>query len=623
MNALDVIELDYAAGSIGVDLMMPVKVNRIELQPNSPLHRVTKAAHIRLYSSTNNVDYTRITGWKLVSKGKGKLEIVMNTPVTARFLKVKSMLDDRDDKFEPVNVAQFKNVPQDLIRVYYLMTSRVEDYSYDKVGNRLTETVTQRYPVARTYTYYPNSSRLKSNGKYSFEYDANGNLVKKETVASPIVTWLYTYDLFNRLLKVAKDGQTVSEYMYDESGLRIKKQGPNSAIYYAFDTGGNVLYEQEDRQYLSYIYIAGKHFARIDGNLDNSITKKYFYHTDHLGSTVLVTDEAGQQVYSSEYTPFGKQVSKEGELDRVAKFTGKDLDEDTGLYYFNARWYDQEIGRFISEDSVPISPEEPSTLNLYTYVENNPIIYTDSSGHNIDQKCEELLSKSARQLVDETLYRWLDTDPHERFGMTSGVEFADKFIMKLWYLQEREHILLEDLSVEKLDSLYMQEVKEQSVMAYTNMIVAFSMYQYQVQVKGAPTKNSSTENGNAGPEKRPSWRQSEKDVVEGTDYQPQKSFKNREGVPYGTKGSVRPEGYKPGSSIEVKNYNVTTTNGQNSLVNNVTKQYTKRVTNLPAGTKQTVVIDVRGQNVSNQTLMNIKNRIISKVGQNIEIIFRK
>ena len=146
--------------------------------------------------------------------------------------------------------------------------------------------------------------------------------------------WSYGYDLLNRLMKVSKNGSVVAEYLYDESGLRIKKTSPKDAVYYVFDTGGNVIYEQENRGYMEYVYVLGKHFARVDGNLDNSTVKKYFYHTDHLGSTVLVTDEAGQQVWSAEYTPFGKQMaSHEGQMDHATQFTGKDLDEDTGLYY--------------------------------------------------------------------------------------------------------------------------------------------------------------------------------------------------------------------------------------------------------------------------------------------------
>ena len=196
--------------------------------------------------------------------------------------------------------------------------------------------------------------------------------------------------------------------------------------YYAFDTNGNVLYEQENSGYLEYVYVLGKHFARVDGSLSDSTTKKYFYQTDHLGSTVLVTDESGGQVWSAEYTPFGKQTAADGELEHAAKFTGKDLDGDTGLYYFNARWYDQEIGRFVEED--PIQGEwigyldkksrlqtdkllkvalgneddkaksfeesaiEDSNIhkinitdrtNWYCYCNNNPINFVDPDGFNV------------------------------------------------------------------------------------------------------------------------------------------------------------------------------------------------------------------------------------------------
>lgn len=125
-------------------------------------------------------------------------------------------------------------------------------------------------------------------------------------------------------------------------------------------------------------------------------------------------------------------------------------------------------------------------------------------------------------------------------------------------------------------------------------------------------------------ESRPAWRQSELDV--GKDYEgydAQMSFINGEEVPYGTKGSVRPEFYKNGHSVEVKNYNVETSSGRNSLINNVSSQIKKRLTNLPEGTEQTVVIDVRGQDYNLEILRDIKNKIIEKSGYNAEILFKR
>ncbi|EAH4125159.1 hypothetical protein EQ518_14560, partial [Listeria monocytogenes] len=84
-----------------------------------------------------------------------------------------------------------------------------------------------------------------------------------------------------------------------------------------------------------------------------------------------------------------------------------------------------------------------------------------------------------------------------------------------------------------------------------------------------------------------------------------------------------PELYRQGHSIEVKNYNVQTSSGQNNLINNVSKQIKERLTNLPPGTEQTILIDVRGQNVSNDILKNIRSKILDKSGVKVEIIFKR
>ena len=125
---------------------------------------------------------------------------------------------------------------------------------------------------------------------------------------------------------------------------------------------------------------------------------------------------------------------------------------------------------------------------------------------------------------------------------------------------------------------------------------------------------------------RPSWRDSEIEIGKDyPNYEAQRSFLNGKEVPYGTKESVRPEYYHNGikNSIEVKNYNIETSAGRNRLINNISIQVKQRVMHLPEGTKQTVVIDIRGQNISSSSLREIRNRIIENSGSNVEVLFKQ
>ena len=112
------------------------------------------------------------------------------------------------------------------------------------------------------------------------------------------------------------------------------------------------------------------------------------------------------------------------------------------------------------------------------------------------------------------------------------------------------------------------------------------------------------------PSGRPTWRQSEKDFGRRfPDYFPQVSFKDRMEVKWGTKNSVRPDYYKPGESVEVKNYNVTTASGLRSLKNNILTHAEERRAHLPENTKQTVVLDVRGQGLSYEGLLRVYSEL--------------
>lgn len=123
---------------------------------------------------------------------------------------------------------------------------------------------------------------------------------------------------------------------------------------------------------------------------------------------------------------------------------------------------------------------------------------------------------------------------------------------------------------------------------------------------------------------RPTWRQSEIDALDDfPDYADQKSFINGEEVPYGTKGSSRPDLYTDGHSVEVKNYNVESASGRSNLVRTLVKQYEERLLNLPPGTRQTTLIDVRGQNASDDLVEALADKIAERTDGGLEILFKR
>lgn len=94
-------------------------------------------------------------------------------------------------------------------------------------------------------------------------------------------------------------------------------------------------------------------------------------------------------------------------------------------------------------------------------------------------------------------------------------------------------------------------------------------------------------------------------------------------MPYGAKGSSRPDFFKDSSSIEVKNYKITTSEGRSRLMNNISNQVNKIITDLPNETSQTIIINARGQNVSNDALRSIRDKILEKSNVNVNIQFKR
>jgi len=108
----------------------------------------------------------------------------------------------------------------------------------------------------------------------------------------------------------------------------------------------------------------------------------FYLHGDHLGSTAVATNAGGAKTNDVRYYAYG--VPRAGDpaaLPTDRAFTGQKLDRGTGLMYYGARYYDPALGMFLSPDTVVPEPGNPQGLNRYAYVYNNPLKYTDPSGH--------------------------------------------------------------------------------------------------------------------------------------------------------------------------------------------------------------------------------------------------
>ncbi|MDA8416700.1 MAG: hypothetical protein M0Z78_06490 [Betaproteobacteria bacterium] len=103
----------------------------------------------------------------------------------------------------------------------------------------------------------------------------------------------------------------------------------------------------------------------------------YFYHADGLGSVVALTDEKQKVVETYAYDSFGNLKDRDNALMQPFTYTGREWDKETGLYYYRARYYDPMEGRFVSRDPSGFAGGD---VNLYGYVQNNPVNHKDPSG---------------------------------------------------------------------------------------------------------------------------------------------------------------------------------------------------------------------------------------------------
>lgn len=163
-------------------------------------------------------------------------------------------------------------------------------------------------------------------------------------------------------------GQNVS-YGYDALGRRASRTANGSTTKFLYDGADVVLDKASDGSSVDYLNGGG-----IDNKLrqtsSSAPTSPQYFLQDHLGNTIALTDASGGVSERQQYEPFG--ASSGSTLTRYG-YTGREMDEATGLMYYRARWYDPQQSRFISEDPI-------GGMNRYAYANNNPTIYGDPLG---------------------------------------------------------------------------------------------------------------------------------------------------------------------------------------------------------------------------------------------------
>ena len=267
-------------------------------------------------------------------------------------------------------------------------------YTYDNVGNRLKE---DDGTTTTSYTYN-GLDQLKTSTKEKrtavdevrqYSYDANGNQTDVKNTKTG-QTESYTYDAENRLSKVAvtdKDGKTavIQQNRYNGEGQMIQKvEGSKTTNYYYQDGVVSYTTDGENSQ-------TSQNLIGTDGNI--LATQRYGSdHTDYLlynkdiqGSSTSLVKENGSADATYQYTDFGETtINGDNKVENEVCYTGGIYDQSTGLYYLNARYYNPEDGRFVTEDTYRGETNEPDTQNLYVYCADNPVNYVDPSGHWID-----------------------------------------------------------------------------------------------------------------------------------------------------------------------------------------------------------------------------------------------
>ncbi len=258
----------------------------------------------------------------------------------------------------------------------------VTTYTYDPAYNRDTELVVDLggttlkdldyiYDVRNQLTTI--DDQLDPAQDVTYAFDGNGNQVSKSQAGT---TTDFIFDARDNLRQVTTGGSTVGQFLYDDKGMRIEKLGDRGTERYTYDDL-SVLTQSDETNATIAKYDYGPNRLL---SLDHESEGTQFYLTDALGSVANLTRGDGGIQARYQYDAFGNYRQQVGTSFNRLGFTGHEVDTETGLIYFKARFYDPDTGRFLSHDAEEGAVANPPSLHRYLYVFQNPTVFVDPDG---------------------------------------------------------------------------------------------------------------------------------------------------------------------------------------------------------------------------------------------------
>ncbi|MCO7222728.1 RHS repeat-associated core domain-containing protein [Pleionea sp. CnH1-48] len=269
-------------------------------------------------------------------------------------------------------------VPADVCQSYqdfcaangYSASSNPVDALIQKANAQTAITSAQSTAVNHRYTHYDYAlmgQALSAASQKLMTYDAAGNLLTRENE-------VYEYNHHGRVQRITTDTD-VLEFVYNAQGLRIVKIANGVATLYTYDLNGKLLaeYNAQGQVIKEYVYLNDEPLALIENG------QRYFYHNDHLGTPIALTNSQKAIVWQAQYDVFGQaNISNHG-IENNLRFAGQYFDSESGLHYNWHRYYDPKLGRYITSDPIGLA----GGINTYVYALNNPVKHVDPTGQAV------------------------------------------------------------------------------------------------------------------------------------------------------------------------------------------------------------------------------------------------